>query len=312
MSRFLNPQWLQRWHLSKVQQKPHSLIISLAVRTRRETENWESKPERLKFKLLSFPERIKFNCKFFFILLHFLFSWCVGQNPAGGPRTSDSAVASALLLPPLLNHGSNTLQMNKHLHPFSVKARRLLRSRVQEREKESEKEMESWRRSTGIGWQMEGWINVEMNQQQSNKAAARFSGSSRNLSDLFPPWHNYHSPPNYFFLLNRFLMADCGFFMIVFAKKEVLRAVVQPCRLRLCPQTAQEGGRGRRGRRWVGCLWRMGQAPDQHFPGPVTVPEYSRHVCTVWERKWQTDLGVCFVSPFYCFLLVSRHLTIIS
>lgn len=49
-----------------------------------------------------------------------LFSWCVGQDPTGGPRTSNADVASASLLPPLLNHGSNTLQMNKHLHPFSV------------------------------------------------------------------------------------------------------------------------------------------------------------------------------------------------
>lgn len=191
--------------------------------------------------------------------------------------------------------------MNKHLHPLSVKARRLLHSRVQEKEKEREKEMESWRRSTGKGWQMEGWINVETNQQQSNKATARFSGSSHNSSDLFPPWHNYHSPPNYFFFLNRFRMADCGFFYDHVYKVEVLRAVVQPCRLRLCPQTAQEGGRGWRGRRRVGCLWRMGQAPDQHFPGPVTVPEYSWHVCTVCMHKWQTDLGVCFVSPSIVF-----------
>lgn len=197
--------------------------------------------------------------------------------------------------------------MNKHLHPLSVEARRLLRTWIQERQKEREKEMESWRRSTGKGWQMEGWINVEMNQQQSNKATARFLGSSHNSSDLFPPWHNYHSPPNYFFFLYRFLMAGCVFYDHV-CKVEVLRAVVQPCRFRLCPQTAQEGGRGRRGRRRVcvggvvgGCLWRIGQAPDQHFPGPVTVPEYSWHVCTVCERKWQTDLGVCFVSPSIVF-----------
>lgn len=153
----------------------------------------------------------------------------------------------ASLLPPLLNYGSNTLQMNKHLHPLSVKARRLLHSRIQERGEEREKEMKSWR-STGKGWQMEGWINVKMNQQQSNKATARFSGSSPNSSDLFPPRHNYHSPPNYFFFFNRFLMAGCVFYDHV-CKVEVLRAVVQPCRLRLCPQTAQEGGRGRRGRR---------------------------------------------------------------
>lgn len=58
------------------------------------------------------------------------------------------------------------------------------------------------------------------------------------------------------------------------------------------------GGGGRQGRVGV-CPRRMGQAPDQHFPGPVTVPEYSRHVCTVCKHKWLTDLGFCFVSsPF--------------
>lgn len=61
MSRFLNPQWLQSWHLSKVQQKSHSLIISLAVRTRSNCE----RVRQLKFKLLSFPERVQFHYKFF-------------------------------------------------------------------------------------------------------------------------------------------------------------------------------------------------------------------------------------------------------
>lgn len=65
MSRFLNPQWLQSWHLSKVQQKPHSLIISLAVRTRRKTEN-KKRARRQKFKLLSFPGRVQFHYKYFF------------------------------------------------------------------------------------------------------------------------------------------------------------------------------------------------------------------------------------------------------
>lgn len=103
----------------------------------------KERARRLKFKLLFFPERIEFHYKFFFILLHFLFSWCVGQIPAGGPRTSDADVASASLLPPLLNYGSNTLQMNKHLHPLSVKARRLLHSQIQERGEEREKGMKS-------------------------------------------------------------------------------------------------------------------------------------------------------------------------
>lgn len=115
-----------------------------------------------------------FTTSIFFILLHFLFSSCVGLDPAGSPRMSAADVASALLLPSLLNHGSNTLQMNKHLHPLSVKARRLLHSSIQDRGKEREGEMESWRRSTGKEWQMEGWINVEMNQQQSNKATQDF------------------------------------------------------------------------------------------------------------------------------------------
>lgn len=60
---------------------------------------------------------------------------------------------------------------------------------------------------------------------------------------------------------------------------------------------------GRRGRVGVGPR-RMGQAPDQHFLGPVTVPEHSRHVCTVCRHKWPTDLGVCFVSSpfvFFCY-----------
>lgn len=59
---------------------------------------------------------------------------------------------------------------------------------------------------------------------------------------------------------------------------------------------------------------RMGQAPDQHFLGPVTVPEHSRHVCTVCEHKWRTDLGVCFVSsPFVFFCLFgAAHLHILK
>lgn len=149
--------------------------------------------------------------------------------------------------PPLLNHGSNTLQMNKHLHPFSVRA--TLESK--KRETERKKEMEIWWRSAGKRWQMEGWINVEMNQQESNKAMARFSGSSHNSSDLSSPWHNYHSCSNYFSLLNRFLMAGCAFYDHV-CKVKLLKAVVQPCRLRLYPQTCTGRGKGWRGRRWAG------------------------------------------------------------
>lgn len=86
---------------------------------------------------------------------------------------------------------------------------------------------------------------------------------------------------------------------------EALRAVVQPCRLRTCPQTPQEGGRRRRQGRVGVCPRRTGQAPDQHFPGPVPVPEDSWHVCTVCRHKWQTDLGVCFVSSPFVFLWYS-------
>lgn len=150
---------------------------------------------------------------------------------------------------------------------------------------------------------MEGWINVEMNQQQSNKAMARFSGSSHNTSDLFPPWHNYHSRSNYFPLLNRFLMTDCVFFN----DRVCIGRILECCCATLSPQTVstdlhRKGGKGRRKWRQKGVgLWRMGQAPDQLCFGPVTVPEYSRHVRTACEHKWQTDLGVCFVSSCIVF-----------
>lgn len=82
------------------------------------------------------------------------------------------------------------------------------------------------------------------------------------------------------------------------------------CCATLSPQNVSTGctgkgeeAAGRQGRVGV-CPRRMGQAPDQHFLGPVTVPEHSRHVCTVCRHKWPTDLGVCFVSPpfvFFCY-----------
>lgn len=179
-----------------------------------------------------------------------------------------------------------------------------------ESKKERKKEMESWRRSTGKGWQMEGWINVEMNQQQSNKATARFSGSSHNSSDLFPPWHNYHSPSNYFFCLNRFLMAGCVFYDHV-CKVEVLRAVVQPCRLRLCPQTAQEGG-GEGGGGGGGLSLENGPGPRPALPWPRNCARILMTcVYSMWAQMADRFRGLlCF--PFYCFLLVSRQLIIIS
>lgn len=129
--------------------------------------------------------------------------------------------------------------------PSAFKARRLLQSWIQERETEREKETRSWRK--GKGWQMEGWINVEMNQQQSNKAMARFSGSSHNTSDLFPPWHNYHSRSNYFPLLNSFLMTDCVFFN----DRVCIARILECCCATLSPQTVstdlhRKGGKGRR------------------------------------------------------------------
>lgn len=61
---------------------------------------------------------------------------------------------------------------------------------------------------------------------------ARFSASSNNLSDLFPPWHNYHSSSNYFSLFNRFLMADCAFYDRACKVK-----VLESCCATLSPQT---------------------------------------------------------------------------
>lgn len=80
-------------------------------------------------------------------------------------------------------------------------------------------------------------------------------------------------------------------------------------------EEAGRQGRGVGGRGGVGVRpRRMGQAPDRHFLGPVTVPEHSRHVCTVCEHKWRTDLGVCFVSsPFVFFCLFgAAHLHILK
>lgn len=192
------------------------------------------------------------------------------------------------------------------------------------RKKERESEMESRRRSTGKEWQMEGWINVEMNQQQSNKATARFSGSTHNSSDVFPPWHNYHSPPNYFFSPSEtdFWWQAVLFFYDRVCKVAVLRAVVQPCRLRLCPQTAQEGGRGWRGRRrWGseggreevregggGLSLENGQGPRPALPWTSNCARILMTcVYSMWAQMADRFRGLlCF--PFHCFLLVSRQL----
>ena len=70
MSRFLNPQWLQRWHLSKVQQKPHSLIISLAARTGSETANQRASETAKILNFCPFPRESDFTTSFFIFFFH--------------------------------------------------------------------------------------------------------------------------------------------------------------------------------------------------------------------------------------------------
>lgn len=59
---------------------------------------------------------------------------------------------------------------------------------------------------------MEGWINVEMNQQQSNKATQDFLVLPIIRLIYFPLDTIITVLANYFFSLNPFLMAGCGFF----------------------------------------------------------------------------------------------------
>lgn len=208
-----------------------------------------------------------------------------------------------------------------------------------ESKKGREKERKKRRLEEGAqekGWQMEGWINVEMNQQQSNKATQDFLVLPIIRLIYFPLDTIITVLANYFFSLNPFLMAGCVFFFFVFPYDRVSKVeffFFVSCCATLSPQTVstdctgrgtgeeREEARRQGGGRWV-CVcvgggrrrpWRMGQAPDQHFPGPVTVPEYSRHVCTVCEHKWQTDLGVCFVfPPSFVFRWCSGRLIFIS
>lgn len=123
----------------------------------------ESEPAKIQTSVLSRENRISLQV-FFHSSSLLVFLVCVGQNPKGGPRTSIADVASALLLPPLLNHGSNTLQMNKHLHPFSVKARRLLHSRIQQRKKERKKERYKWRVEEGAQEKDDRWKGGSMSE----------------------------------------------------------------------------------------------------------------------------------------------------
>lgn len=96
-------------------------------------ERERGRASQLKFKLLSFPERIEFHYKYFFILLHFLFSWCVlaripkaaqerALQTSHQPYYSLPSLIMALIpsrwinifIPSLLKpEGSSTLESNK-------------------------------------------------------------------------------------------------------------------------------------------------------------------------------------------------------
>lgn len=105
-------------------------------------------------------------------------------------------------------------------------------------------------------------------------------------------------------------MAGCVFYDHV-CKVEVLWAVVQPCRLRLCPQTAQEGGRGRRGRRQGGGLsLENGPGPRPALPWPSNCArKLTTCVYSMWAQMADRFRGLlCF--SFFCLLLVFRQLII--
>lgn len=57
---------------------------------------------------------------------------------------------------------------------------------------------------------MEGWINVEMNRQQSNKATQDFLVLPTIRLIFFPLDTIITALANYFFSLNSFLMAGCA------------------------------------------------------------------------------------------------------
>lgn len=91
---------------------------------------------------------------------------------------------------------------------------------------------------------------------------------------------------------------------------------MQPCRLRMCPQTAQEGGRrrqaGRQGRVGVSPR-RVGQAPDQHFLGPVTVPECSRRVYSMQAQMADRFRGLlCFLSFSFSSAIRAARLHVVT
>lgn len=175
--------------------------------------------------------------------------------------------------------------------------------------------MANWRRSTGKGWQMEGWINAEMNQQQSNKAVAWFSGSPHKSSDLFPAWRNYHSPPNYFPPLNPLRMSGCISFSCLRSKSG---GVGFFCEL-LCNLVASEcvhrlhrKVRGGGGVEEEVCPWRIWPGPRPALPWPsncariLTTCVYSMHAQMADRFRGL----LCFLS--FCFLLVFVWLSLTS
>lgn len=164
--------------------------------------------------------------------------------------------------------------------------------------------MANWRRSTGKGWQMEGWINAELNQQQSNKAVAWFSGSPHKSSDLFPAWCNYHSPPNYFSPLNPLLMSGC----ISFSGLRSESGGFASCCATLSPQNVSTDctGKGEEDEAGEG-----GGLSQENGPGPrpaLPWPSNCARILMTCVYSMQAQMAdrfrglLCFLS--FCFLLV--------
>lgn len=116
-----------------------------------------------------------------------------------------------------------------------------------------------------------------------------------------------------FLFLNRFLMAGCVFFMIMFVKwrfcELLCNLVASDCVHRL----HRKGEGGRRGRRrWGGWSLENGPGPRPALPWPSNCARILMTcVYSMWAQMADRFRGLlCF--PFYCFLLVSRQLIIIS
>lgn len=168
--------------------------------------------------------------------------------------------------------------------------------------------MANWR-STGKGWQMEGWINAELNQQQSNKAVAWFSGSPHKSSDLFPAWCNYHSPPNYFSPLNPFLMSSCISFSCLFLESGGFAS----CCATLSPQNVSTNCRGRGEEEDE--AGEGGGLSQENGPGPrpaLPWPSNRARILMTCVYSMQAQMAnrfrglLCFLS--FCFLLVFGQL----